>query len=104
MMPIMGHTTLESIRLMANGVEAFIEFCAAGLKPNREACERAVEWSMAMATSLNPIIGYDMAAKIAKQAYAEKKTVRQVCLELGILPEEQLNEVLDPRRMTEPQA
>ncbi|RMF44650.1 MAG: class II fumarate hydratase [Planctomycetota bacterium] len=104
MMPIMGHTTLESIRLMANGVDAFIEFCAAGLQPNRQACERAVEWSMAMATSLNPIIGYDMAAKIAKQAFAENKTVRQVCLELGILPEDQLNEVLDPRRMTEPHA
>ncbi|GIW98828.1 MAG: fumarate hydratase class II [Pirellulaceae bacterium] len=102
MMPLMGHATLESIRLMARGVDAFIEFCAAGLQPNREKCQRTVEWSMAMATSLNPIIGYDMAAKIAKRAFAENKTVREVCLEMNILPEDRLNEVLDPWRMTEP--
>lgn len=104
MMPAMGQTTLESIQLMANGVNAFIEFCMEGLLPNAEACEAAVEQSLSMSTSLNPLIGYEMAAKITKEAFAEKKTVRQVCLENDVLPEEQLKEALDPFRMTEPQA
>ena len=75
-----------------------------GLKPNAEACEAAVEQSLSMSTSLNPLIGYEMAAKITKEAFAEKKTVRQVCIENEVLPEDQLNEALDPFRMTEPQA
>lgn len=103
MMPVMGQTTLESIQLMANGVEAFIEFCMEGLEPNEESCVAAVEQSLSMSTSLNPLIGYEKAAKITKEAFAERKTIRQVCLEQKILPEEQLKEALDPFRMTEPQ-
>lgn len=102
MMPVMGHTALESIELMSNGVRAFIEFCIAGLEPNKEACEVAVEQSLSMSTSLNPLIGYEMAAKITKQAFAEKKTIREVCIEQEVLPIDQLNEALDPFRMTEP--
>lgn len=102
MMPVMGHTALESIELMSNGVRAFIEFCIAGLEPNKEACEAAVEQSLSMSTSLNPLIGYEMAAKITKQAFAEKKTIREVCIEQEVLPIDQLNEALDPFRMTEP--
>lgn len=104
MMPVMGQTTLESIQLMSNGVDAFIEFCMQGLQANAEACEAAVEQSLSMSTSLNPLIGYEMAAKITKEAFAEKKTVRQVCLENKVLPEDQLTEALDPFRMTEPQS
>ncbi len=104
MMPVMGHTTLESIHLLSNGVNAFIEFCMEGLLPNAEACESAVEQSLSMSTSLNPLIGYEKAAKITKEAFASGKTVRQVCLEQQVLPEEQLREALDPFRMTEPQA
>ncbi len=103
MMPVMGQTTLESVRLMANGADAFIEFCIDGMQANIEACEAAVEQSLSMSTSLNPLIGYEKAAKITKTAFAEKKTVRQVCLEQEVLPEDQLREALDPFRMTEPQ-
>jgi fumarate hydratase class II len=104
MMPIMGHTMLESIELMANGIDAFIEFCIAGLEPNEEACEAAVEQSLSMSTSLNPLIGYEKAAKITKKAFAEKKTVREVCVEEQILPKDELDKALDPFRMTDPQA
>jgi fumarate hydratase, class II len=103
MMPIMGQTTLESIHLMANGVDAFIEFCMHGLEANEEQCEAAVEQSLSMATSLNPHIGYEKAAKLTKEAFATGKTIRELCREQQLLPEETLDEALDPFRMTEPQ-
>ncbi|MEZ6089654.1 MAG: class II fumarate hydratase [Pirellulaceae bacterium] len=104
MMPVMAQTVLESIHLLANGTSAFIEFCMADLEPNPEACEAAVEKSLSMCTSLNPLIGYDMAAKLAKEAFATGKTIRELCREQGVLPEDTLREALDPMSMTEPHA
>jgi len=100
----MGQTTLESIQLMTGGVNAFIEFCMIGLEANPVACEAAVEQSLSMSTSLNPLIGYEKASKLTKQAFASGKTIRELCQEQGILPEDTLREALDPFRMTEPQA
>ncbi len=104
MMPVMGQTTLESIQLMTGGVNAFIEFCMHGLEANPVACEAAVEQSLSMSTSLNPLIGYEKAAKLTKEAFASGRTIRELCQEQGILPEDTLREALDPFRMTEPQA
>ncbi|GAB5402050.1 MAG: class II fumarate hydratase [Aureliella sp.] len=104
MMPVMGQTTLESINLLSGGVEAFIEFCISGLKANVEKCEAAVEQSLSMSTSLNPLIGYEKAAKLTKEAFATGKTIRQLCLEQGIVSEEDLAKALDPMSMTEPHA
>jgi fumarate hydratase, class II len=104
MMPVMGQTTLESIQLMGNGVRAFIEFCMVGLEANPQACEASVEQSLSMVTSLNPLIGYEKAAKMAKDAFASGKTIRQLCVEENLLAEDVLREALDPMRMTEPQA
>jgi fumarate hydratase class II len=103
MMPVMGHAVLESISLMSSATQAFIDFCAEGLEANQEGCEEAVEKSLAMVTSLNPLIGYEKAAALAKEAFATGKTIRQLCREQGILPDSTLNEALDPWRMTEPQ-
>jgi fumarate hydratase class II len=103
MMPIMGHTTLESIRLMAGGVRSFVDFCAEGMEANAEQCEAMVEKSLSMVTSLNPFIGYEKAAKLAKEAFATGKTIRELCREQGVLPEETLKKALDPMSMTEPQ-
>jgi fumarate hydratase class II len=94
---------LESIQLLANGMRAFIEFCMEGLEANPQACEASVEQSLSMVTSLNPLIGYEKAAKLAKEAFATGKTIRQLCLEQNILPEDVLRAELDPMRMTEPQ-
>src|SRR5690606_40269621 len=102
MMPIMGHATLESIQLLASATRAFVEFCAAGMEANREACEASVEKSLAMVTSLNPLIGYEKAAALAKEAFETGKTIRQLCREQGVLPDATLAEVLDPMKMTEP--
>lgn len=104
MMPVMGQTTLESIELMSNGVTAFIEFCVEELQANPEVCEAAVEQSLSMSTSLNPLIGYEKASKLTKEAFATGKTIRQLCTEQGIVSPEDLATALDPMRMTEPQA
>ena len=104
MMPVMGQTMLESIMLLSKGISAFIDFCIADLQPNIEACEAAVEQSLSMVTSLNPLIGYEKAASLAKQAFSTGKTIRELCLEQEVLPEATLNEALDPMSMTRPQA
>jgi len=104
MMPVMGHATLESVRLLANVTNAFVDFCAQEMEANEEACEASVEKSLSMVTSLNPHIGYEKAAQLAKEAFKTGKTIRELCREKAILPEATLNEALDPFRMTEPQA
>jgi fumarate hydratase class II len=114
MMPVMGLAAIESGELLAQCTQAFIDFCAIEMEANRESCEKQVEWSMAMVTSLNPLIGYDAAAAIAKEAFKAGKTVRQLCLEKiktgalkkkdggEVVKESELNAALDPRAMTEP--
>jgi fumarate hydratase, class II len=102
MMPVMAHATLESITLLASGSQAFVEFCAAEMEANTEACEASVEKSLSMVTSLNPLIGYERAAALAKEAFKSGKTIRQLCEDQKILPPETLREALDPWSMTEP--
>ncbi|MBR6436799.1 MAG: aspartate ammonia-lyase, partial [Thermoguttaceae bacterium] len=98
-MPFMGATALESIKLLANATDVFTKRCLTGLQANADKCSDAIEKSLSMVTGLNPYIGYEKAAKLAKQAFAENKTIRQLCKELDVLPEEQLNAALDPSRM-----
>ena len=100
MMPVKGHNLLESIRLLTTSSRVFADRCISGLKADKKRCEEMIEKSLAMVTSLAPIIGYDSAAKIAKEAYETGKTVREVCLEKKVLPEERLRKVLDPWTMT----
>jgi fumarate hydratase class II len=102
MMPVMAHHLLESIRILKNACDVFAEKCVAGIQANKARCQELVELSMAMVTSLAPRIGYDRAAEIAKESAKTGKTVRELCLEKKILPEAELNEALDPIKMTEP--
>ena len=102
MMPVMGHATLESVLLLASVASAFVDFCVTDMQANVEACEAAVEKSLSMVTSLNPYIGYEKASALAKEAFKTGKTIRQLCREKQVLPDDQLNEALDPMRMTEP--
>ncbi len=104
MMPVMGQTVLESISLLASSCDAFVEFCSDDLEADEQACNAAVEKSLAMVTSLNPYIGYERASALAKEAYKTGKTIRELCTEQKILDAETLNEALDPMRMTEPHA
>ncbi len=102
MMPVMAHNLLESIRLLANASDSLAEKCVEGIVANRERCAELVEQSMAMVTSLAPLIGYDRAAEIAKESARTGKTVREICLEKKVLPESELKLALDPIAMTEP--
>ena len=104
MMPVMAHNLLESIELLSSAARVFAARTVAGLEANRERCESLVEQSLAMCTSLAPVIGYDKAAELAKESFKTGKTVRQVALDRKVLPESELNKALDPLRMTEPQA
>jgi fumarate hydratase class II len=99
--PVLAHNFLQSADLIANGSETFAEKFVAKLEADREHCKRQVQQSMALATALNPAIGYDKASEVAKAALKEDKTVREVAVEKGYLTEAEAAEVLDPRKMTE---
>lgn len=103
-MPVMAHNFLEAVRIMSKAVSVFTDRCVAGIEADVQRAEQLVEQSLAMCTSLAPVIGYDRAAAIAKKAYATGKTVRQIALEENVVPEAKLKELLDPRAMTEPGA
>jgi len=104
MLPMMAHNLLESEEILSNATIMFTDKCIAGLEANVEKCEQQIEWSMSMVTSLAPVIGYDRASQIAKQAVKEGKTVRQLCLDEQVLPEQELDKLLDPRTMLAPHA
>ncbi|WP_075936478.1 aspartate ammonia-lyase [Halosegnis longus] len=98
--PVLAHNYLESANMIANAAEVFGERFVAKLEADEEHMQERVEQSMALATALNPAIGYDKASKVAKQALAEDKTIREVVIEEGYLTEEEADEVLDPEAMT----
>lgn len=100
--PLMAHQALESIRILANSCRVFATQALDGLACHVDACEGYIEQSLAMCTSLAPILGYDKAAAIAKTAYLEKRTVREVALEVSGLSEQELDAALDPISMTKP--
>jgi fumarate hydratase class II len=102
MMPVLAHDILESVRLLSNAVTVFADRCVDGIVANKARCGELVEYSMAMVTSLAPIIGYDRAAQIAKESAKTGRTVRQICEEQKVLPAEELARVLDPVEMTRP--
>jgi fumarate hydratase class II len=100
MMPVIAYNLLHAIQVLANGVRAFTDRALEGIEVDRERCQSFVEWSTALATALSPQIGYQRAAEIAKQAFAEGKTVRDVAIQEGVLSEEELDDLLDADRMT----
>ncbi len=104
LMPVMGDVALESIRILAGGAEVFADKCLEGLQANREKCAAAVEQSLSIVTGLNPYIGYEKAAALAKKAFKCGKTIRELCEEEQVLPKDQLDEGLDVMRMTKPLA
>ncbi|MGI6125898.1 MAG: class II fumarate hydratase [Planifilum sp.] len=99
MMPVIAHNLLQSIQILTNGMNAFRERLVEGIEADPDRCRDWMEQSLALATALNPVIGYDRAAEVAKKAYREDKTIRQVVVEDGLLSEEEAGRVLDVRRM-----
>jgi fumarate hydratase class II len=101
-MPVMIDAFLESVRLLANVTNVMVDKLLTGLAVNEERCRQLIEQSLMMVTSLAPKIGYEKAAALAKDAFDTGKTIRELCRERKILPEAELNDALDPRKMTEP--
>ncbi|MCY4171618.1 MAG: class II fumarate hydratase [Bacteroidetes bacterium] len=102
MMPIMAVALLESIQILSGACEAFVGKCLSGMEANRDRCQELLELNPSIATALNSAIGYDLAAKIAKEAAASGRTVRAVALEMNVLDENTLETLLDVRDLTQP--
>jgi fumarate hydratase class II len=100
--PVMIFNLLNSIRLLADTCESFNEHCAVGIEPNLPVIEGYLKNSLMLVTALNPHIGYDNAAKVAKKAHAENKTLREVAIELGLLTGEKFDEAVRPEMMIGP--
>ena len=103
MMPVMAHALLESVEILTNGLDAFRTKCLDGITADRARCRELLERNPAIATALNRTVGYDVASKVAKKAAAEGRSVREVVVEMNVLPEgTDLDALLDVRSMTRP--
>lgn len=100
--PVMIHNLLHSIRLMKDACRGFVEFCVEGLELNRARIDENLNNSLMLVTALNPHIGYDNAARIAKNAHKKGITLRESAVELGLLTEEQFDQYVKPEEMTHP--
>ncbi|MDY6989184.1 MAG: class II fumarate hydratase [Thermodesulfobacteriota bacterium] len=100
MLPVIAYNLLYSIKLLSASARIFAEKCVDGISANEARCGAFIEESLAMCTALAPVIGYEQAAAIAKEAYATGKTVREVAMGRKVLPEEELGKLLDPMNMT----
>ncbi|MEW5765694.1 MAG: class II fumarate hydratase [Acidobacteriota bacterium] len=100
MLPVMARNLLESVAILSRGAEAFTKRCVDGLEADEARCAEMVERSLAMVTALAPVIGYDLAAELAKEAHATGRTVREICMERKVLPAHVLDDLLDARKMT----
>ena len=97
--PLIAYSLHEAIGCLGRGAQVFADRCIDGIEVNKERCSNLVEQSLMLVTALNPHIGYDRAAEVAKLAYSENKTLRQILLEKGWLDEETIDQVLDPTSM-----
>ncbi|HEY6862463.1 MAG TPA: lyase family protein, partial [Burkholderiales bacterium] len=97
--PLIAQNFLQSARLLADGCDSFRKNCAAGIEPDRERIAELMRRSLMLVTALNPRIGYDKAAKIAKKAHAEGTTLREAALALGYVTAEQFDAWVRPEDM-----
>jgi len=102
--PVIIFNVLNSIRLISDTCESFTDHLVVGIKPNKEKINEYLNNSLMLVTALNPHIGYDNSAKIAKKAHAEGKTLKEAAVELGLLTAEQFDEYVRPENMTSPKA
>lgn len=100
--PLIIYNFMESLELLSDSCSNFVSKCLDGMKPNEANIAKHLENTLMLVTALNPHIGYDNAAKIAKKAHAENKTLRETAIELGLLTDKQFTEWVRPEKMTEP--
>jgi fumarate hydratase class II len=102
--PLIIHNVLQSIRLLSDGMTSFEEHCARGIEPNRERIEELLDRSLMLVTALNPYIGYDKAAEIAKKAHREGTTLKEAALALGYVAEYEFDTWVRAEKMVGPGA
>ncbi|MDB9525392.1 class II fumarate hydratase [Oscillatoria sp. CS-180] len=102
--PVMIHNLLHSIRLLSDASRSFTEHLVVGLSPNRDQIQQFLDQSLMLVTALNPAIGYDKAAQVAKKAYAENTTLREACIALGFLSGKAFDQHVNPETMVHPTA
>jgi fumarate hydratase class II len=100
--PVMIHNFLHSVRLLRDATRSFVEFCIDGIEINREQIDENVQDSLMLVTALNPHIGYDKAAQVAKNAHKKKISLRESAIELGYLTGEEFDAKVNPEEMTHP--
>ena len=100
--PVMIHNFLHSVTLLRDAIQSFVEFCISGIEINRDQIEDHLRHSLMLVTALNPHIGYDKAAQVAKNAHKKKISLRQSAVELGFLTGEQFDQLVIPEEMTHP--
>jgi fumarate hydratase class II len=101
--PVMIYNLLQSIRLLSGACSSFTEHLVVDIQPNHQQIQHFLTNSLMLVTALNPHIGYDRAAQVAKKAYAEGKTLKQACVELGFLTPQQFDQLVQPEQMIGPQ-
>jgi fumarate hydratase class II len=102
--PVMIYNLLQSIRLLSDTCHSFVENCVEGIEANRDRIAQLRDESLMLVTALNPHIGYDNAAKIAKKAHKEGTTLKAAAVELGLLTEEQFDQWVKPEQMIGPRS
>lgn len=100
--PVMIHNFLHSVRLLRDAIDSFVEFCISGIQINREQIDKHLKHSLMLVTALNPHIGYDKAAQVAKNAHKKNISLRESAVELGYLTEEEFDKLVIPEEMTHP--
>jgi fumarate hydratase class II len=100
--PVMIHNFLHSVRLLRDATRSFVEFCIAGMEINQEQIDKHLKESLMLVTALNPHIGYDKAAQVAKNAHQKKISLRESAVELGFLTGEEFDRLVKPEEMTHP--
>ncbi|MBI5327961.1 MAG: aspartate ammonia-lyase [Deltaproteobacteria bacterium] len=102
MTPVINYNLFQSLEILKNSVKAFTDRCLKGIKANKTRCREMAEKSAGIATVLNPFIGYQAAASVAKESVATGKTIREIVFEKGILCSKEIEKILDPMAMTRP--
>ena len=98
-MPVCAYNFLQSVRLLSDAIVSFDKNCASGITANREKCKNYLDNSLMLVTALNPYIGYENSAKVAKKAYNENISLKEACVSLGFLSSEEFDKVFDVEKM-----
>jgi len=102
--PVIGFNILQSLTLLENAFNVLRERCVAGIKANVDRCRDLIECSTGIVTALVPLIGYEAAANLAKEALASGRTIRELAIEKGFLNSDELDRALDPKTMVHPRS